>query len=202
MIKHWKQISAAALAGAVLGMALLAGCAGKTEPDRTTAASSTETTAAPAQEVVYMPGTYEAVREGKGGEVKVEVTVDEYRITELVITGEKETPDVGGAAIPKLREAILEKQSKDVDIIAGATMTSTAVKEGVAEALEKAKVKKSGSGGYTPGTYTAEAMGMHAMSITTTFDENSIVAIKVDHEETDGIGAPIVDPLVAQILEI
>ena len=46
----------------------------------------------------YTPGTYEAVANGFGGEVKVEITVDESAITDVVITGEKKPPP---SAVPR-----------------------------------------------------------------------------------------------------
>ncbi len=54
---------------------------------------------------------------------------------------------------------------------------------------------------YTAGTYSAKVTGMHDMTINVTFDEKSITDIKVEHEETEGIGAPVVEDFTAKILE-
>lgn len=54
---------------------------------------------------------------------------------------------------------------------------------------------------YTAGTYSAKVTGMHEMTINVTFDEKSITDIKVEHEETEGIGVPVVEDFTAKILE-
>lgn len=53
----------------------------------------------------------------------------------------------------------------------------------------------------TPGVYTAESTGMHAMTITVEVSETEILDIKVDHEETPGIGEPVVESLPQEILD-
>ena len=47
----------------------------------------------------FTPGEYEATAQGFGGDVTVKVTVDENAVTAVEITGEDETPALGGAAI-------------------------------------------------------------------------------------------------------
>ena len=63
----------------------------------------------------YTPGVYGVVAQGFGGDVRVEITVDENAITDVVITGDSETPTVGGAAIPELVEQIKACQSAEFD---------------------------------------------------------------------------------------
>lgn len=88
----------------------------------------------------FIPGTYEATALGFGGEIEVKLTVDENVITAIEITGEGETPMLGGAAIPMMQKAYVGQASAEaVDSIAGATVTSNAVKEAVAAALSQAK---------------------------------------------------------------
>ena len=54
---------------------------------------------------------------------------------------------------------------------------------------------------YTPGTYTATAKGMGDVTVTATFDENSITDIVLDVSgETEGIGQAAADTLREQIL--
>ena len=57
------------------------------------------------------------------------------------------------------------------------------------------------AGKYTPGTYTATAQGLDVVTVTATFDENSIVDIVLDvSRETAEIGQVAADELVAQCL--
>lgn len=55
---------------------------------------------------------------------------------------------------------------------------------------------------YTPGTYTATANGMGPITMTATFDENSITDIQLDlSSETDSIGQAAGEELVQQLLD-
>ncbi|MGN0371454.1 MAG: FMN-binding protein [Enterocloster sp.] len=74
--------------------------------------------------------------EGYGGAIKAEVTMAGGKILDLTLTGEKETPDVGGAAMSTLKDAILEKQGLEgVDAVSGATWTSKGVFAAVQSAM-------------------------------------------------------------------
>ena len=114
----------------------LAEARGEEIPEETTVA---ETETESAEKVTYAPGTYEGSAKGFGGEVKAEVVVTEAGIESIKVTGDSETPEIGGKAMEELPAAMVEKQSIEVDAIAGATVTSDAVKEAVKTALEAAK---------------------------------------------------------------
>ena len=73
---------------------------------------------------------------GYGGDVTVTVTVDGDDIVSVEAIGEKETEGVGSKAIDELPAKIEEADSTDVDAVAGATVTSNAIKEAVDKALE------------------------------------------------------------------
>ena len=61
--------------------------------------------------------------------------------------------------------------------------------------------KASAEGIYTPGTYSASATGMGTVTVTATFDENSIVDVVLDvAEETPAIGQAAAEELTAQVL--
>lgn len=81
--------------------------------------------------------------EGKGfsnGLIRASVTVDDSgKIVALNLTDvdNTQTPDIGGKAIPQLKDAILAKGSiEDIDTVSGATMTSWGVIDAVTQALE------------------------------------------------------------------
>ena len=75
--------------------------------------------------------------EGYGGPIQAEVTVDaDGKIVDLVLTGEKETAEIGGAALPTLQEAIVKAGTVEgVDVVSGATWTSKGVFSAVNSAL-------------------------------------------------------------------
>ena len=76
--------------------------------------------------------------EGFGGEVTVEVTVDGDKITAVTAKGDSETDGIGSKAIEELPGKIVEANSADVDVevVSGATVTSTAIIDAVKSALE------------------------------------------------------------------
>ena len=75
--------------------------------------------------------------DGFGGTITAEVTVDDSgKITDLVLTGEDETPDIGGKALPELQKAIVAAGTVEgVDGVSGATYTSKGVFDAVRNAL-------------------------------------------------------------------
>ncbi len=87
-------------------------------------------------------GTYTGTAAGFGGDVTAEVTIANGAITEVKLTGDNETQGVGSNAIEQLPEKIVEAQSPDVDAVAGASISSAAVKEAVKNALIEAGVSE------------------------------------------------------------
>ena len=79
-------------------------------------------------EAGYTAGTYSAEAQGMESAVKVTVTVSDSAITDLTIDVSGETAGLGTEVGEPLKAAILEAQNADVDGVAGATVSSTAVK--------------------------------------------------------------------------
>ena len=129
----------------------------------------------------FTPGEYEASAQGFGGAVTVKVTVDEEKVTAVTVTGEGETPTLGGAAIEGYNTSLVGVSDADaVDATAGATVTSTAVKDALAKAL-------------------AEAKGPVEVSVT--FSDSAVTAIEVGaNKETDHVGNVAFEPVIADIL--
>lgn len=92
-------------------------------------------------DTVYTDGTYEGTTEGHNGPLTVEVTVEENEISNVEITEHSETEGLADPALEEVSAAIAEKNRADVDydIISGATVTSEAIMEAVANALEDAQ---------------------------------------------------------------
>ncbi|KPU43153.1 fumarate reductase flavoprotein subunit precursor [Oxobacter pfennigii] len=76
---------------------------------------------------------------GMGGELTVKVAMDGKKILSVEILKHNETPNVSDKAIANIPSAIVKAQSADVDIVAGATVTSRAITEAVKDALAKVK---------------------------------------------------------------
>ena len=147
----------------------------------------------------YTPGTYTGTADGFGGPVSVTLTVGgDGRISNVSVTGDRETPSVGGAAIPDLAEAVLSAQGGDVDVVSGATFTSNAVRTAASAAAAEAMgaavqsgPKAADGNRYIPGTYTGSSKGFGGdITVTVTVDENSILDVNIDgSHETENIGS-------------
>lgn len=80
-------------------------------------------------------GTYEGTGTGFGGEIKSNVVLKDGKIESIKVDGPEETAAIGGAAIPKLVDAIIASQTTKIDAITGATATSKGLIEAVNVAL-------------------------------------------------------------------
>ena len=152
----------------------------------------------------YSAGEYEATSKGFGGDVTVKLTVSDTEITDVEITADDETPNIGGAAIDTLKENILKANGEDIEGVSGATFTSDAVKNAYAEALNAAKGKDSSEEASTvkDGKYTTKAMGHEDwVYVTTQFKDGAIISCSTtSHEETMGIGNYAAARIPARIL--
>ena len=73
---------------------------------------------------------------GMGGTLKLKVTLDGTTITAVDVLACTETPEYGGKAIDKLVEEAVAAGSPNIDVVAGATMTSAAFIAALSDALE------------------------------------------------------------------
>ena len=89
--------------------------------------------------------TLTASAPGKVGDVTVQVKADDKKIYEVIVTEHSETEGIGTMATDALPGQIVEKQSLALDAVSGATVTSEAIKQAVALALQ--------SGGLSPEAY-------------------------------------------------
>lgn len=130
---------------------LLSGCSGngETTAPETTTVPETETTAnetitaetTVAETVgqgIYTPGTYTASAQGNNGPVALSVTFSEEAITEITIGEHAETAGISDGAFEKIPAAIVQYQSLGVDTISGATYTSQAILDAVADCVTQA----------------------------------------------------------------
>lgn len=90
------------------------------------------------EDVTYTDGTYEGSAEGHNDSLNVEVTVENGEISEVTVLDHSETEGLADPAIEDVPAAIVENNSTDVDVSSGATVTSEAIMDAVANALEAA----------------------------------------------------------------
>ena len=154
----------------------------------------------------FTAGEYEATATGFGGDVTVKVTVDENAVTAVEITGENETPALGGAAIEEYTTSLVGvSDAESVDVHSGATITSNAVKEALGKALAQAKgeaTENTAELAFTAGTYTGVASGYNGdVELSVTFSETAVTDIQlVSSKETQYVGDVAFEPMFADII--
>ena len=137
--------------------------------------------------------SYEATAAGFGGEINVVLDVEEGKIVGAQITGEGETPAIGGAALETLQNQLVEAGSAEIDGVAGATVTSDAVKTAAALALAQAS-GETVTATLADGTYTAESYGFDmavSNKVIVTIEGNKIASIA--YGEDCGDTPPMLD---------
>ena len=143
-------------------------------------------------EAAYQPGEYTASQPGFGGEVTVAIKTDETKILSVTVTGEAETPQIGGRAIEKLPELLLAAQGGPVDAIAGATATSSAVLAAYDAAVLQAKGEEAAAAAMVPGTYTSVNKGFGGLVVATVeLSEDAILSVKLENTQDEN---PNIDP--------
>ncbi|ETP73293.1 succinate dehydrogenase/fumarate reductase flavoprotein subunit [Lachnospiraceae bacterium JC7] len=130
---------------AVMSALSITGCGASSVPVATTAAAeaSSEAATTAAAETVestgsLTDGTYTASAKGMDGDITAEVVVKDGKIAEINYTEQDETAGVGDKALKLMAKAIIEHQSLGVDAISGATVSSSAVRMLVSDAVEQA----------------------------------------------------------------
>lgn len=164
-------------------------------------------------------------------EIVAEVTVADGKIADVKLTGNAETPELGGVVLSEMPGKILAAQSADVDGMAGATVTTDAVKAAVNDALAQAglyvpaatgEVTEATTAPTTEATtapateeteavteasasgevFVGKAQGMGEVVAELTVADGKIVDVKLTGEsETPGIGSVVLEQMPAKIIE-
>ena len=167
--------------------------------EATAEGAAAEETAAAAAEgaqtvTVTKPGVF-------GEDVVVEVVADAGKIYSVTVVENNETMGIGSMAVDQLPAKIVEAQSTEIDGIAGATMTSNAIKAAVTEALEQIGFGAAEEGAQTV-TVTKPGVFGEDVVVEVVADADEIYSVTVlENNETMGIGSMAVDQLPGKIVE-
>lgn len=82
----------------------------------------------------------EGIGKGKHGEIKVDVTLSEDKITDIEVLSDDENKVLAEPVYEQLKESIIEANSVDVDVVSGSSETSKGYLLAVQDAIEKAGV--------------------------------------------------------------
>ena len=91
-----------------------------------------------AEPLALKNGTFEGRAYGNNGWLDVKVTIKDNKIVDIQTPGQRETKYLGDTAIKTIGKDVLDYQTLNIDNVSGATVTSTALKTAIAQALEKA----------------------------------------------------------------
>ena len=111
----------------------------KASANSTAASSDSKAVDANSASGTYKDGEYLGKASAYNGNVEVKVTISGGKITAIDIVKTKDDEDYFFDAQKKVIPEILEKQSTDVDAVAGATTSSEGIAHAVEKALEQAK---------------------------------------------------------------
>ena len=160
---------------------------------------------------------------GFGGDVTVTLTVEDGVLTGVAIEGANETPGVGSRAVELMDDTMLAENSIDVDGVAGATVTSSAILSAAKEALAELGVELIAkeveiTQNMKPGTYYGEAFGkwkegtiegerfgspaiITPTKVAVTVDETSILSVEVlETSDNEGFIEPVMERVPAAIV--
>lgn len=171
--------------------------------------------APPAEPVEYTDGTFEGVSdEGMSPGLKVSVTVEGGKITNVEVLEHDETPGFFEPAVEGIPAAIVAASSPDVDVVSGATFTSNGIMDAVKNALsgesaaeepeEEVVVEEPEIEFIADGTYEAVSdAGMYeGLKVAVTVEGGKITNVEVvEHSETDGIADPALEGIPTAIVD-
>lgn len=121
------------LAGCLAMVMCLTACQqADSKPDSDTPVNSGT---AETEENHFNPGTYRVEMMAHNAPITVDVTFSEDKIEDIVVVEHKESKSLGDWAMEMTSEEILERQSLDVDVVAGATVSSAALRAAVRTAV-------------------------------------------------------------------
>lgn len=151
----------------------------------------------------YTPGTYTAAIAGQNGPVKVEVTTSADKILSVKIVDQKETEGIGSKAVAALPAEIVKAQSANVQSIAGASVSSAAIKKAVQECLNQAQGKKAAPLALKNGTFEGKAYGNNGwLTVEVTIKDNKIADIKTPGQrETKYLGDTAIREIGKDVLQ-
>lgn len=117
----------------MVGLSLILGaCATATTQESTQAVSGETTTAVQ---------VYEASAKGFASDVKVKASFDGNTFASIEVDAGGETPNIGAIEGPNFAKKVLEANAINIDAIAGATMTSEAVRTALTQIIQDAGLK-------------------------------------------------------------
>ncbi|MCF0115103.1 MAG: RnfABCDGE type electron transport complex subunit D, partial [Erysipelotrichaceae bacterium] len=145
-----------------------------------------------------------------GGDVVVDVLIDaEGNILDVSVVSHNETESIGGAAMDEIATQIVAANGIEIDGVAGATVTTNAVKDAVKDALSQAGIEVASAEeelepvqlDVADGSYSGEGKGFGgAVKVELTVKDGFVTDCKITaDDETPEVGGAALDQLTAQV---
>jgi len=90
--------------------------------------------------LTFVAGSYETSYNGHNGPITIKTTFSDSCVTKIEVLSQEETPHIGDVAFDQLIPQIVSANGIGMDAISGATVTSHALMNAVAQAAEDAQV--------------------------------------------------------------
>jgi fumarate reductase flavoprotein subunit len=90
------------------------------------------------KESKWNDGDFAGTAKGMHGDMEVNVTIEDGKISKIDVLTQDETEGLGTVAIEKVSEEIIDSQKTEVDTVSGATESSKTIIAAVEDALSKA----------------------------------------------------------------
>lgn len=145
-------------------------------------------------------GVYEGVAPGFKSDIKVKVTVQGGKITDVEVVTIDDTPEVYPDAVKNIPPRILEKQHWNVDAVSGATLSSNGIMEAVRAAIPDMSLKFDK---IADGTYEGIGQGFGGdLKVRVEVANGAVTKISVvSHGETDYVSDPAFEKIPGLIIE-
>ncbi|MGL6200917.1 MAG: FMN-binding protein [Lachnospiraceae bacterium] len=101
--------------------------------------------------VPYVEGIYYGTAEGYAGDITVAVVIQDYTIKAILVTESEDDEEFFSRAMDVVKN-VIKNQNTDVDLVSGATYSSTGLLEAIKNALKEAEKATNGSSDKTDDT--------------------------------------------------
>jgi urocanate reductase len=88
--------------------------------------------------ISFNPGEYTAFGRGHNGDLPIVVSFSKEKILDIIVDSSKESDGIANPAFERIPQQIINGQTLNIDVISGATVSSQAVLDGVANAVDLA----------------------------------------------------------------
>lgn len=135
----------------------------------------------------YEDGVYDGSAPGMMGNIDLKVSVEGGKIANIEVVSHNETPGLSDPAFEKVPPSIIEKQGfEDVEVVAGATITSEAIVEAVKNALSGEKPEVSAELPFESADVIVVGAGLAGLSTTVRAAELGLNVLTFEQMPTVG----------------